>query len=96
VWAAGVAAAAHQTKDPQFVVIDEVLGQWIALAGARTFNWKSYALALVLFRIFDIFKPPEVRRLEALPGGFGINADDALAGIYAALVLFVAGWFNLY
>ena len=96
VWAAGVAAKAHQTKDPQFVVIDEVLGQWIALAGARTFNWRSYALALALFRLFDIFKPPPVRQLEALPGGFGINADDVMAGIYAALVLFAAGWFNLY
>lgn len=96
VWAASVAARAHGAKDPQFVVIDEVLGQWIALAGARTFNWKSYALALILFRLFDIFKPPPVRQLEALPGGFGINADDVMAGIYAALVLFAAGCFNLY
>jgi phosphatidylglycerophosphatase A len=96
VWAAGVAAEAHRTKDPQFVVIDEVLGQWIALAGARTFNWKSYVLALILFRLFDIFKPPPVRQLEALPGGLGINADDVMAGIYAALVLFAAGCFNLY
>ena len=96
VWAAGAAAEAHHTKDPQFVVIDEVLGQWIALAGARTFNWKSYALALALFRLFDIFKPPPVRQLEALPGGLGINADDVMAGIYAALVLFAAGCFNLY
>jgi phosphatidylglycerophosphatase A len=96
VWAAGAAAEASKTKDPQFVVIDEVLGQWITLAGARTFNWKSYALALVLFRLFDIFKPPPVRQLEALPGGLGINADDVMAGIYAALVLFAAGCFNLY
>ncbi|HMC58093.1 MAG TPA: phosphatidylglycerophosphatase A [Candidatus Solibacter sp.] len=96
VWAAGAAADAHKTKDPQFVVIDEVLGQWIAMAGARTFNWKSYALALILFRLFDIFKPPPVRQLEALPGGLGINADDVMAGIYAALVLFAAGCFNLY
>jgi phosphatidylglycerophosphatase A len=49
-----------------------------------------------LFRLFDIWKPPPVRQAENLPGGFGIMADDVAAGIYGALVLFVAGWFNLY
>ena len=96
VWAAGETARIKQLKDPQIVVVDEVLGQWIALAGARTLNWKSYLAALALFRLFDIFKPPPVRQLEALPGGFGINADDVMAGLYAALVLFAAGCFNLY
>ena len=67
-----------------------------ALAGARRYNWESYLAAFVLFRLFDIWKPPPVRQLEALPGGLGINADDVMAGIYAALVLFLAGWFNLY
>ena len=78
------------------MVVDEVLGQWITLAGARVYNWESYLLALALFRLFDISKPPPVRQLESLPGGLGINADDAMAGIYAALVLFAAGCFNLY
>jgi phosphatidylglycerophosphatase A len=96
VWAAGLTARIKQLKDPQIVVIDEVLGQWIALAGARTLNWKSYLAALALFRLFDVRKPPPVRQLEALPGGLGINADDVMAGLYAALVLFVAGCFNLY
>jgi phosphatidylglycerophosphatase A len=95
IWAAGVSARAAKAKDPQFVVVDEVIGQWIALAGARTLNWKSYLAAFVLFRVFDIWKPPPVRQLERLPGGIGINADDAMAGVYAALVLFVAGCFNL-
>ena len=96
VWAAGVTARTSGLKDPQFVVIDEVIGLWIALAGARWYNWKSYLAALALFRLFDIWKPPPVRQLEALPGGWGINLDDVMAGIYAALVLFVAGRFNLY
>jgi phosphatidylglycerophosphatase A len=96
VWSAGVAARTYKIKDPGFVVIDEVLGQWIALAGARQLNWKSYAAAFFLFRLFDIWKPAPARQLEALPGGLGINADDVMAGIYAALVLFVAGCFNLY
>jgi len=96
VWAAGVTAREKKIKDPSFVVVDEVLGQWVSLAGVRSFNWKGYAAAFLLFRLFDIWKPPPVRQLEALPGGLGINADDAMAGIYAALVLLAAGWFNLY
>ena len=96
VWAAGVTAVSSGIEDPQFVVIDEVIGLWIALAGARWYNWKSYLAAIALFRLFDIWEPAPVRQLEALPGGIGINADDAMAGIYAALVLFAAGCFNLY
>ena len=96
VIAATVSAAAANKKDPGFVVVDEVLGQWIAIAGARSYNWKSYLAAFALFRLFDIWKPPPVRQLEALPGGLGINADDAMAGIYAAIVLFAAGYFHLY
>jgi phosphatidylglycerophosphatase A len=96
VAAATVTAREAGIKDPGFVVVDEVLGQWIALAGARHYNWRSYLAAFVLFRLFDIWKPAPVRQLEALPGGLGINADDVMAGIYAALVLFAAGWFNLY
>ena len=95
VWAAGVSARVATTEDPQFVVVDEVVGQWIALAGARALNWKSYLAAFALFRLFDIWKPAPARQLESLPGGWGINADDAMAGVYAALVLFVAGCFNL-
>src|ERR1035438_7832114 len=78
VWAAGVTARASGLKDPQFVVIDEVIGLWIALAGARTYNWKSYLAAFALFRLFDIWKPPPVRQLEALPGGWGIHLDDVI------------------
>jgi phosphatidylglycerophosphatase A len=96
IWSATITARTLKLKDPQIVVIDEVLGQWIALAGAHPFNWKSYAAAFVLFRLFDIWKPPPVRQLEALPEGTGIVADDLMAGCYAALVLFLAGWFHMY
>jgi phosphatidylglycerophosphatase A len=95
-WAATIAARVTHLKDPQIVVVDEVMGLWITLAGARTLNWKSYLAALALFRLFDIWKPPPVRQLEALPGGLGINLDDVMAGVYGALVLFLAGCFNLY
>ncbi|HEX3880320.1 MAG TPA: phosphatidylglycerophosphatase A [Bryobacteraceae bacterium] len=94
-WAASVSAREAKKKDPQFVVVDEVVGQWIALAGAPTLSWKTYVAAFALFRLFDIWKPAPVRQLERLPGGLGINADDAMAGIYGALVLLAAGCFNL-
>ena len=96
VWASTGTERAERTKDPAIVVIDEVIGQWIAIAGAHPLNWKCYLGAFALFRLFDIWKPPPVRQLEALPEGLGIVADDAMAGAYAALVLLLAGWFNWY
>src|ERR1022692_2669973 len=63
-------------KDPQIVVADEVMGLWVSLAGARTLNWTSYLAAFALFRLFDIWKPPPVRQLEALPGGLGIRSEE--------------------
>ena len=78
------------------MVVDEAIGQWIATAGAHPINWKSYLGAFVLFRLFDIWKPAPVRQLEGLREGLGIVADDAMAGAYAALVLFLAGWFHWY
>ncbi|MBL8174844.1 MAG: phosphatidylglycerophosphatase A [Bryobacterales bacterium] len=96
IWAAGRVAAEKGLEDPQIIVVDEVLGAWIAIAGATVLNWKSIALAFLLFRLFDIWKPQPVRWLEGLHGGLGIVADDLMAGVYAAVVLFLAGWFNLY
>lgn len=68
--------------DPGFVVIDEVIGQWIALLGSPA-DWRHGLIALLLFRLFDITKPFPVRRLERLPGGWGIVFDDVAAGLYA-------------
>ena len=96
VWAADRLAASIGKKDPSLVVVDEVVGQWITLAGATHLNWKSWGLAFLLFRVMDIVKPPPARQLEALRGGTGIIADDAMAGIYAALVLYLLGWCNFY
>lgn len=90
VWAASVTARERGVEDPQIVVIDEVLGQWLALAGAARFSLWEVAAAFVLFRIFDIVKPWPVRQAESLPGGAGIVADDLLAGLYAAAVLAAA------
>jgi phosphatidylglycerophosphatase A len=69
-------------KDPQFVVIDEVAGQLLALV-AVPLAWESFLAAFILFRVFDIVKPPPVRQLEALPEGTGIVLDDVAAGLFA-------------
>lgn len=96
IWAANKTIESTGSQDPQIVVIDEVLGLWLTLAGAARFNWQSFLLAFVLFRIFDITKPWPVRNLEKLHGGTGVIVDDLGAGIYAAVVMALAGWFNLY
>jgi phosphatidylglycerophosphatase A len=92
IWAAEVTAVSSGKKDPQIVVIDEVLGQWVTLAGAAAFDTVSWIAAFLLFRAFDIVKPPPVRQLERLPGGLGIVADDIGAGIYGAVVLYAIEW----
>jgi phosphatidylglycerophosphatase A len=75
-------ARASAMKDPQFVVIDEVAGQLITLITAPV-TWKSLVVGFILFRAFDIVKPPPVRHLEKLPEGVGIVLDDVAAGLYA-------------
>ena len=96
IWAAGVTANDLKIKDPGIVVVDEVVGQWLTLAGAMELNSITFLIAFALFRLFDIWKPPPVRQIERLPGGIGIVADDAMAGVYAAAVLFAMGWFHLF
>ena len=80
--AATKVARASRVKDPQFVVIDEVAGQWITLLFAPV-TWKTVLAGFILFRVFDIVKPPPVRQLERLPEGTGIVVDDVAAGVYA-------------
>ncbi len=81
-------------KDPQFVVIDEVAGQLVALI-AVPLAWKSFLAGFILFRVFDILKPPPVRQLEALPEGTGIVLDDIAAGLYALFVVHLFLHFGL-
>ena len=87
VWAATRTARITGRKDPQIVVIDEVLGAWVAFAAAPVVNLNWCFAAFLLFRLFDIWKPWPIRRLESLPGGIGIMSDDLLAGAYAAIVI---------
>jgi len=92
--AATKVARGSGTKDPQFVVIDEVAGQLVALI-AVPFAWKSFLAAFILFRVFDIVKPPPVRQLEAIPEGAGIVLDDVAAGLYALAVMHLLLHFGL-
>jgi phosphatidylglycerophosphatase A len=104
----GVAASnpvcrALDAKDPGCIVIDEVAGQFLACAaiplvpafaaghGVAAWPW-PWLSAFVLFRFFDIVKPGPVRRLQDLPGGWGVVMDDVAAGILAAAVLAAGGW----
>jgi phosphatidylglycerophosphatase A len=92
--AATAVARAAGKKDPQWVVIDEAAGQLIALI-AVPLAWKSFLAGLILFRVFDIVKPPPVRQLERLPEGTGIVMDDVAAGLYALGIVHLLIWFGL-
>src|SRR6266581_941608 len=75
-WAAGTLARASGNKDPGFIVIDEVAAQWLVLVAAPL-DWRAYAAAFVLFRVFDITKPFPARAIERrVRGGLGIMLDD--------------------
>jgi len=92
--AATLVARGAGTKDPQFVVIDEVAGQLVTLV-AVPLAWKSFLAGFILFRVFDIVKPPPVRQLEALPEGVGIVLDDVAAGLYALGIVHLLLHFGL-
>ena len=95
IWSAGVASKYFGHGDPSEVVIDEVVGQWLALAVVNPVDWRQWLAAFVLFRALDIAKPFPLRRLERLPGGWGIVADDVAAGLCVMIVLVGPGWLGL-
>jgi len=75
-----------EVSDPGYIIIDEVAGMFIAMAGQGV-TFLSLLAGFVLFRFFDIVKPYPIRRVEALPKGYGILADDIVAGVFANLLL---------
>lgn len=91
VFFAGVAASARVARrsgqeDPSVVVVDEIVGQWLTYT-ALPFTLTSAVAGFVLFRIMDVVKPWPARQFESFPGGWGIMADDVMAGLYAHLAL---------
>jgi phosphatidylglycerophosphatase A len=74
-------------KDPSQVVIDEIIGYLVTVAGIN-FNWKTAVAGFFIFRIMDILKPFPIRKIDrSLPGGWGIVLDDVLAGVYSHILL---------
>ena len=99
VTAVGIPAATLEArrcgrKDPSHVVIDEVAGQLLTLL-ACPLQWKPLLAGFILFRGFDILKPPPIRRLEGLPEGYGIVIDDLAAGAYGLIVLQLLLWWGV-
>lgn len=92
VWSATVVAEMTGSSDPGRVVMDEVLGQWIALGAATEGSTIQWAAGFILFRAFDIAKPFGIRRLEALPAGWGVVTDDLAAGLYAMMGVALVRW----
>ncbi len=92
--AATVVARESGREDPQVIVVDEIGGQLVALIGVGL-SWQSFLAGLILFRCFDILKPPPVRRLEQVAGGAGIVLDDLMAGLYARLALAALSYFGV-
>jgi phosphatidylglycerophosphatase A len=86
VTAAGAVARRSGRHDPGLVVIDEIAGMWVSLL-LLPVTPVTAAAAFLLFRVMDVWKPWPARQLEALPGGWGIVADDLMAGVYANLLL---------
>lgn len=90
-WASNIAEK-YWGKDPVIACADETVGQWISLlpmSWLSTSYWWEIFVALALFRFFDIYKPLGIRKLEKLPGGIGMMADDILAGIYSAFLMII-------
>jgi phosphatidylglycerophosphatase A len=92
--AATLVARGSGLKDPQFVVIDEVAGQLVTLI-AVPLAWKTFLAGFILFRVFDMWKPFPIRRLERLPEGTGIVVDDLGAGLYALAIMHLLLHFGL-
>ncbi len=98
VWA-GTLMEEYYGEDPTSVTIDEFAGQWLALVFLPE-GLVPIALSLLFFRFFDIAKPGLVDRAQRLPGGWGIMADDLLAGLFANLsvrgLLLILSFFHLW
>ncbi len=91
VWASGRVARALGQKDPSSIVWDEIVGLLVALFMVPA-GWGYLVAGFVLFRLFDITKPLGIDRLQYLPGGWGIMADDLVAGVYVAVALHGWAW----
>jgi phosphatidylglycerophosphatase A len=88
IWVGSLSEEVYARKDPPQFVLDEVVGMWLA---CLAFWWRtpvhSVIACFLAFRVFDVLKPPPVRKAEALSGGWGIMTDDAVAALWSVAVL---------
>lgn len=103
-WAVAEATRGAEDHDPSEIIIDEVVGQWVALwplsaglwaagIGGWVFPWPGWVLGFALFRLFDIWKPGPVGWADRHHSALGTMLDDVIAGLMAALVVGALGWF---
>ncbi len=83
-----------ESRDPGVVVIDEWVGQWIALIAIKS-SILYGIVAFSLFRIFDIWKPYPVNKCERISNGWGVMLDDVVAGIYSFIIIHILILFGL-
>ncbi|MBM3334058.1 phosphatidylglycerophosphatase A [Candidatus Sumerlaeota bacterium] len=86
IWSADVAERTYGEKDSHKIVIDEIVGFFVAMAFVP-FRWPHVAAAFVVFRVLDVVKPAPIRHAQRLPGGLGVVADDLLAGLYTCVIV---------
>ena len=90
VWVCDVAGRALGVDDHRSLVWDEFIGQWIALLPALLAPWWAVIAGFALFRLFDVWKPWPIRWLDRhLKGGMGVMVDDVVAGLFAAILLWL-------
>jgi len=97
VISSGVTSRILKEKDPEIVVIDEIAGMWIGVMGKHTLL--EFLLAFIIFRVIDIKKPYPLKKSEKLPCGWGIMADDLIAGaltnLFVTVFLYLAKYFSI-
>jgi len=91
IWSSNVLEP-YWGKDPSRIVVDEMVGVWIPLLAAYADHFYYALAAFVLFRLFDIFKPLGIKKMEDLKGGVGVMMDDIVAGIYSLVILLGLRW----
>ena len=92
IWASTVVVETFKEKDPDYVVIDEIAGYMVSMIGFAP-TWQHLLIAFVLFRVFDIFKPPPIKIFEKLPSGLGVMVDDIIAGAYTWICMYILIYF---
>ncbi len=92
-WAGNVAERYFGGIDPGPVVIDEVMGMLVTLMFVPV-TWAGALFGFLLFRVLDVVKPWPARQMEALHGGVGVMADDAMAALYGNAIMWLAVWYG--